>query len=131
MARADQIFHVREAIEKQLGFAQSVRAGPTLYMSGLISIDKVGSVLNPDDMAAQIKNVYGELKSILVFHGLSFEDVVKEVVYTTDIAALMANASVRLDFFKGYAPPAATWVEVRKLAFPGILIEVELTLYVP
>ena len=33
MARADQVFHLREA-EKELGFAQAVRSGNTLFVSG-------------------------------------------------------------------------------------------------
>lgn len=131
MARADQVFYARENLERQFGFAQSVRVGPMLFFSGVTSIDKHGAVMNKDDMAAQVNNVYTELKELLVTHGVSMENVVKETIYTTDMDALFKCAELRLAFIKDYAPPAATWVQVSRLAFPGLMLEVDWTLYVP
>ncbi|ARR55294.1 hypothetical protein HY78_18530 [Rhizorhabdus wittichii DC-6] len=131
MARSDQVFYWREELERQLGFAQSVRAGGTVYFSGVVSIDMVGAVLDAGDMEAQVRNIYGELQNLLVYHGLTFENVVKETIYTTDMDALVAAAATRKAFFGKYSPPAATWVEVRRLAFEGAVIEVDLTLFMP
>ena len=131
MARADQVFHSREAIERQLGFSQTVRIGQTIYFSGVVSIDAHANVLDPDDMAAQIRNVYGELKDLLLLHGITVENVVKETIYTTNVDALVANAAVRLEQFAGAVPPAATWVEVRRLFRPELKLEVDWIAHVP
>ena len=131
MARADQVFHAREALEKALGFSQAVRVGSTIYFSGLVSVDEQANVRDPHDMAAQIRNVYTELRELLTIHGITLEDVVKETIYTTDVEALVANAGVRLEMLAGAVPPAATWVEVRRLFKPELLLEVDWVAHVP
>ncbi len=131
MSRSDQVYYWREELERQLGFAQSVRTGNTIYFSGVISMDMEGNVLNADDMAAQVKNIYTELQQLIVYHGLTFENVVKETIYTTDIDALLAVAPIRKEFLGKYSPPAATWVQVSRLAFEGAMLEVDLTLFIP
>lgn len=131
MASFNSVIHVRESLEKQIGFSQAVKVGPHIYCAGTVSMDNDGNVLNPGDMAAQIDNIYTELTALLIAHGASAEHVVKETIYTTDMEALLANTSVRLKYFERFAPPAATWVEVSKLAFPGLLLEVDFTAYLP
>jgi enamine deaminase RidA (YjgF/YER057c/UK114 family) len=129
MARPEQRTHRREALEKHLGFAQAVRAGDTVYLSGVCSIDQDGQVRDPYDMPAQIRNVYSELRQIVAQQGLSFADVVKETIYTTELDKLAEHAAGRLEYFDAVALPAASWVEVRRLFSPALLLEVEFTLY--
>lgn len=126
MARADQVFHLREA-EKQLGFAQAVKAGNTLYLAGTCCLDLDGKVLSPGDMAGQIRATYRNIELALEAHGAGFADVVKEVVYVTDIEAFRAALPARTEIYAEVAPPAATYVEVRALMRPEFMIEVEVT----
>ena len=126
MARPHQVFHIRQA-EKDLGFAQAVKSGQTLYVAGTCAVDDENNVVAPGDMAGQMRQVYDIIQRTLEAPGASFEDVVKEVILVTDIQAFRAALPVRAEIYAAAAPPAATWVEVARLMRPDFLIEVEVT----
>jgi 2-iminobutanoate/2-iminopropanoate deaminase len=71
-------------------------------------------------------SVYDRLQKTLEANGLSFADVVKENVYTTDLDAFIQNKDLRKKYY-GQAFPAATWVQVQRLYVPSLVVEVELT----
>lgn len=131
MARADQVTHYRPALEQALAFSQAVTSGPYLLLSGVLSMDRDGNCIGPGEMTAQVTAVYSHVAEILADHGLGFEHVVRETVYTTDMPALVAAAPIRAKFFESVRGPAATWVEVRGLFQPGYLLEVEITAELP
>jgi 2-iminobutanoate/2-iminopropanoate deaminase len=107
--------------EDQIGYAQAVRVGNTLYVSG-----SVGG----GGMPAAIAQAYETIQRTLAAHRLNFGHVVKENVFTTDIEALKANAEVRRKFY-GADFPAATWVQVHRLYDPADVIEVEVIAVFP
>ena len=72
MARAEQVFHLREA-EKELGFAQAVRSGNTLYVSGTCAVGLDNEVVAPGDMRGQVEHIYRIITMALEAHGASFE----------------------------------------------------------
>jgi len=74
MARVDQVFHLREA-EKELGFAQAVRSGNTLYVSGTCAVGLDNEVVAPGDMRGQVEHIYRIITMALEAHGASFENV--------------------------------------------------------
>lgn len=126
MPKAEQIYHKRE-LEKGFYYAQAVRAGNTLYVSGCVSWDANGKVIGEGDMRAQVDAVYTDLKETLAAHGATFEHVVKENVFTTDMEALESHNDLRIKFYTddGSAPPASTWIGCTCLAVPGLMLEVE------
>ncbi len=130
MARANQTFHLRD-LEKSLGYAQAVSVDDILYISGLVSMDENGNILDANDFTQQLRNVYSDILRTLHAHGATFEHVVKEVIYTTDMDALLAALPIRKDYYKRYGLPAASWVEVARLAAPEFLVEVEITAHIP
>jgi enamine deaminase RidA (YjgF/YER057c/UK114 family) len=103
------------------GYAQVVKVGKTLYISGTVAIE-----VTP----AGIRNVYMALKKSLEQFGASFQNVVKENLYTTDIEAMKKYNYVRKEFYKGDFP-AATWVQVVRLFMPDAKLEVELVAVLP
>src|ERR1700730_16831048 len=109
-------FHLNEKIEKEIGYAQAVRIGDTLYISGSVGAG---------EMPAAMRQSYEELKQTLAAHGLDFKNVVKENLYTTDLDAVKTNGAVRKEYY-GAECPAATWVQVQRLYSPKFVIEVEL-----
>jgi len=111
----------RSEVNNEIGYAEVVRAGDFVYISGNVGWGKM-----PD----AVKIAYDSLEKLLKQHGLSFKDVVKENVYTTDLDALKANYAIRNAYYGG-AYPAATWVQVDRLFEPGFVIEVELIAYAP
>ena len=66
----------------------------------------------------------GNLRVVLAAAGASMDAVVKLTMYLTDIANLRAFGALRARFIDT-EPPASTALEVRALAFPGAIIEVE------
>lgn len=103
------------------GYAQVVKVGKTLYISGTVAIE-----VTP----AGIRNVYMALKKSLEQFGASFQNVVKENLYTTDIEAMKKYNYVRKEFYKGDFP-AATWVQVVRLFMLDAKLEVELVAVLP
>lgn len=127
MSRPEQVFHLKPEGEKMHGFAAGVRAGNTLYLSGELSIDDQFQVVGENDMAVQVKQVYEALAKVLEAHGLGFANVVKENMFVTDMEAFMdpAVGEVRKSYYADCAPPAATLVQIVRLAIPGTMIEIE------
>ena len=126
MPKANQIYHKRE-LEKGFYYAQAVKAGNTLYVSGCVSWDADGKIIGEGDMRAQVAAVYTDLKETLEANGASFQNVVKETVFTTDMEALEECNDVRTKFYKDAdsAPPASTWIGCTCLAAPGLMLEIE------
>ena len=127
MPKADQIYHKRPGLEKAFYYAQTCKAGNTLYVSGCVSWDAEGNIIGAGDMRAQVKQVYTDLKETLEANGATLQNVLKETVFTTDMDALVANNDVRIGFYQeaGSAPPAATWIGCTRLAAPEMMIELE------
>ena len=121
-----QPFHLRPDGEKAFGYAQAVRRGDTLYVAGTLSVDDGFAPLHPGDMAAQIGAAYAAIRETLAAHGGMLADVVRETVYVTDMDAFIAANGARLAAYDGWLP-AATAVEVNRLAFPECMVEIEVT----
>jgi enamine deaminase RidA (YjgF/YER057c/UK114 family) len=81
-------------------------------------------------MPDAIKAVYDNLKQTLAAHGLTYADVVKETVFATDIDAFAKERELRKAYY-GSVLPTASWVEVRRLIRPSMVLEVELVAVFP
>ena len=114
-------FHRSETVESEIGYCQAVRSGNRLYISGTVG---------QGEMPAAVQSVYERLEQTLEANGLTFRDVVKENVYTTDLAAFEGSKDIRKAFY-GDSLPAATWVQVQRLFLPSLVVEVELTAEYP
>ena len=108
-------------VEQAIGYCQALRSGNELYVSG---------VTGSGPMEFAVPKVYQALADILKQNGLSFRDVVKENVFTTDLDAFIANNDKRRPFL-GERAPAATWVQVERLFRPTYVLEVELVARYP
>ena len=118
-----------------LGFSQaaSVRnAGRLLYLSGVGSEEeKTGTVQHIGDFAAQCRDAWNSIRTILEREGGSPKNIVRVVTYVTDVRNLAANnACKRAALGDGPYPPH-TFLNVSQLALPGMLIEVEVTAALP
>jgi 2-iminobutanoate/2-iminopropanoate deaminase len=82
-------------------------------------------------MTAAIQAVYEHLRRTLEANGLTFADVVKENVYTTDLDAFIQNKALRQRFYANTPLPAATWIQVQRLYTPALVLEVELVAEYP
>jgi reactive intermediate/imine deaminase len=107
-----------------LPLAQARQVGNTIYVSGQVAYDTNGTLVGEGDIRAQTRQVFDNIKTVLVAAGSGLEDIVKINSYITDQSKFMDMLEVRKEIF-GNSPPASTAVVVAGLAFPGLLIEVE------
>lgn len=121
---ANAIF-LNETLERKLGFARAVKAGSFLFISGTVSIDETGTIVGQGNMALQIETIYNNLRSILSHAGAEAGAIVKETIFTTDMAAFIEASQTRHNFYSDRMLPASTAVTVASLAHPDVLIEIE------
>jgi 2-iminobutanoate/2-iminopropanoate deaminase len=121
------------ALSAPTGYTHIVEVtGPakTIYISGQIAFDKDGKVVGAGDMKAQAEQVFKNLETALTAAGAKFSDVVKMNSYITDMSKAQAVRDVRAIYFKE-ATPASTFVEVKGLVRPELLLEIEVVAVVP
>jgi 2-iminobutanoate/2-iminopropanoate deaminase len=119
-------FHFWRESEQAFGYAQAVSAGGLLFVSGTLSVDASFQTIAAGDMRQQLEAVYSALRETLAAHDSGFYAVVKETVFVTDMEAFLAANDVRVAIYQGLALPAVTAVEVRRLAFPDNVVEIEI-----
>nr|WP_189823856.1 RidA family protein [Streptomyces finlayi] len=98
----------------------------TLYVSGQTSMDADGKPQHEDDIAAQLALSVDNLEAVLAGAGMTLANLVRLNVYTTDIDALFPHYGAlagRLGAAR--VAPTTTMLEVRRLAIPGQLVELE------
>jgi enamine deaminase RidA (YjgF/YER057c/UK114 family) len=116
--------------EETYGYAQAVKAGDTIYVSGQLAHDAEGNIVGaaPPDMKAQMLQSYANATRILAKFSASLNDVVEEVLYVTDMDAAFAVAGeVRKQAYGAERPAVASTILVTpRLALAAQLIEIRL-----
>jgi len=120
-----EYFMLRPEVEKQYGYTHAVRIGKDLKISGAVSMDEKGNLVAPGNLEQQMKNCYADLEKILKHYGYTFDDVTAENIYTTDMAGFINVSGYRNSIYKKQFP-TGTWLEVKGLALPGQLIEIDM-----
>ncbi len=124
-AEAPEYFLLRPAVEKAFGYSHAVKIGDDIKISGAVSMDDAGNPTAVGDLEQQMKNAYSDLDKVLQHYGYTFDDVVAENVYTTDMARFLEISSYRSSIYTKQFP-TGTWLEVKGLALPEFIIEIEL-----
>ena len=123
-----EYFQLRPELEDAYGYSHAVKVGNHIKISGAVSMDDEGNPLAIGDMEQQMKNCYTDLKKILKHYNCTFDDVVKEDVFTTDMAKFLEVAGYRAEIYNnGF--PTGSWLGVKELALPELMIEIELEVY--
>ena len=105
-------------------YCDAVRFGDLLFISGIPPTDAKGNVVGGEDVAAQARQVFVNMKAVLDAAGSTFADILKVTVYLLDVDDRRKINPVRQEFF-GAARPASTLIGVRELAIPGMKVEIE------
>lgn len=105
-------------------FAQAVKAGNMLFVSGQLSRDKNGDLVGKGDIVAQTHQVIANLRAILRAAGGDLRHIVKITAYMTDLSLAAEARAVREQYFSEF-PPASTGFQVAALNHPDFLIEME------
>jgi 2-iminobutanoate/2-iminopropanoate deaminase len=118
-------------------FSEAVTVtGPAkmIFLAGVGAEDengKGGDILHKGDFAAQCKYAYDKIKRALEKNGAGFGDVVKIVSYVTDMRYQADYGKCRSEVFGTNSPPAHTLLNITQLAWPGMMLEVDVTAMVP
>ena len=112
--------------EKEYGYAQAVKVGDTIYVSGQVSHDDKGNIVGLRDMETQLWQAYANVHKVLTQYGATMDNVVDELTFVTDMdAAFAAAVKCRQDVFSGPPVVASTIVQIQRLAFPDLMIEIK------
>jgi 2-iminobutanoate/2-iminopropanoate deaminase len=112
--------------EDEYGYSQAVKVGDTIYIAGQVSHDGNAKILGLGDMATQMREAYANLQRMLAQYGATMDNLVDEVLFVTDMeAAFEAAVKVRREVFSGLPRVASTIVEIQRLAFPELMIEIK------
>jgi enamine deaminase RidA (YjgF/YER057c/UK114 family) len=124
--------------EEGYGYAQAVKVGDTIYLSGQLSHDDEGNMVAPapldaggmiadhGNMGPQMAQSYANIMKVLAKYGATMDSLVEEVLYVTDMDAAFAVAGkVRAEAYGGRPVVASTIMVTPRLAFPNQLIEIK------
>ena len=111
-------------------YTDAVRFGDLLFISGVAPFDADSNLIGSDDAVAQTEQIFVNMAKVLEAAGAGFGDVLKVVVYLTDVDDRSRINAVRQKYF-GDARPASTLVEVSALAIPGMRVEIEAVVGLP
>jgi enamine deaminase RidA (YjgF/YER057c/UK114 family) len=124
--------------EDDYGYAQAIKVGNTIHVSGQLSQDDRGAMIAPaalDEsgkpadfsmMAEQMRVTYANAAKILARFGATLDHVVEETLYVIDVDEAFAVAGrVRKEAYAKARPQCASnLIGVSRLAFPEQLIEI-------
>ncbi len=105
-------------------YAQAVRAGQFVFVSGVVAYDPSTQAFAPPDIEAQTRQALANLKSVLDANGLATTDVVKTTVFLKNPADVPGMNATYAQFFQSNLP-ARTTVPGADWGRPDILIEIE------
>jgi 2-iminobutanoate/2-iminopropanoate deaminase len=79
-----------------------------------------------DDVEEQTKLVFEDISKILGQAGASLDDVVKAVIYITDMQDFDKISPIRAEYFKN-SMPVSSLIEANRMTREGAKIEIEVT----
>jgi 2-iminobutanoate/2-iminopropanoate deaminase len=114
--------------EKEYGYAQAVKVGDTIYLSGQVSHDDQGNIVGLGDMELQVRQAYANVAKVLAQYGATIDNIVDEVLFVTDMdTAFAARVKCRQEVFSGSPLVASTIVQIQRLALPEFMVEIRCT----
>ena len=104
--------------------APAWQVGNLLFPSGQASIGADGSIAGIGDFDAQLAQTFANIETVLAAGGSDLSKVVKVTIYLTDMGNFPKIVEARQRYFT--APyPADTTVEVKGLALPDLMVEID------
>ena len=97
-------------------------AGNHIFVAGMTA--RTGTEILADDEYGQARAILEKISRLLDAADASMADVVKVVIYITDISRREEVWRARREFFRGDFP-VSTLVEVSALAMPELKVEIE------
>lgn len=109
---------------REFRISQGVQVRDTIYVSGQGPIAPDGSLVGADDMLAQARQVFDNMRDVLALGGATMADVVKITAFLTDLGRYADYKTARAEAFSDSIPASST-VHSPELLVPGMMVEVE------
>lgn len=97
-----------------------------IYVSGVQAPKDDNHKVVTDDVEEQTRLVFEDISQILSQADATLDDVVKAVIYITDMNDFDKISKIRGEYFKN-SMPVSTLVEVNRMTRDGAKIEIEVT----
>jgi enamine deaminase RidA (YjgF/YER057c/UK114 family) len=110
-----------------LPYKHGLKCDDMIFLGGQVSLDKQGRAVEPGNLAAQARQAMVHIGTILNELGASYDDVCKVIAMYEGRCGgddLHANLAIRSSFFTEPGP-ATTGIPLPKLAYPGMVIEID------
>jgi enamine deaminase RidA (YjgF/YER057c/UK114 family) len=125
-----RIFNPDSMAKPTTGYSQvaEVNEGKIVYIAGQIALDRSGNLVAKDDFRGQVQQVFENLKAAVEAGGGDFNSVIKLNYYCAESVDPSQNSVVREirdKYVNTNNPPTSTFVVVKRLARPELLIEVD------
>jgi 2-iminobutanoate/2-iminopropanoate deaminase len=88
---------------RPLPFAEAVRVGDMLYLSGQLGTDSTGQLV-PGGIGAETRQALTNVATVLARHGATLDQVVKCTVMLADIGEWAAMNEIYVTFFQNHFP---------------------------
>ena len=101
-----------------------------VYLAGVGAEDENGArgdIRHHGNFLEQCRYSYDKVKRVLAHHGATLADVVKVTTYITDLRHRLTLGKCVGDTWDGVVFPTNTLIGVAALAFPEMIIEVDVT----
>ena len=112
-------------LEATAHYSRAVRVGDTVLQAGTTAIDRKGDVRGVGDVTKQVETIMAIAEWSMGKAGGRLDDVMRSRIYVTDMKVADQAARAIARRFRDVRP-ASTLVEVRGLARPEQLVEIEL-----
>lgn len=100
------------------------QVGDLLFLSGQAAIDEQGQIIGVGDFDMQLRQLFVNIDRVLEAGGSSRDKIVKVTIYLTDMGNFPKIVEARkIHFTQPY--PADTIVEVKALALPELMVEID------
>lgn len=98
----------------------------TVYVAGQVATDAEGTLIGGDDLGAQARQVFANLRTALAAAGAGPAHVAKLTIYVVGFGPGSRDALLpELQAMFGERPPANTLLGVQALARPEYLLEID------
>jgi enamine deaminase RidA (YjgF/YER057c/UK114 family) len=129
-AQSFRLFNPDTMAKPTAGYSQvaEVNDGKIVYIAGQVALDPSGNLVGPNDLRAQIDQVFKNIKAAVEAAGGDMNSVIKLNYFcaeSVDPAQTPAVREIRDRYVNTANPPTSTFVVVKRLVRPEWLIEVE------
>jgi enamine deaminase RidA (YjgF/YER057c/UK114 family) len=119
-----QNFSSGAPFEDKAGYSRAVKVGNMVFVGGTTTTNSQGEVEGIGDAYLQTKIILQKIEDVLKRAGARMSDVVRVRFYVTDISRGREYLKAYSEWFKEIRP-AITMAEVKGLARPDHLVEIE------